>query len=965
MKTRFRFLHSIIAVSSVLVMLFTSCNMFNTPKAESADEETVTLHIGDSIFRNALPRFDSTEYISFELTAERQGSTSSKTWTWEKTDRKTAEQVMKEAEITINTGTYNFTLIGKERYGATSRGEIKDKVISVDMSNADKLLTFTIGVSDVSEHGVGKAYITVNYNQDLTVKSLSADLFPTTDGIHYTVDNYRLEGRQSWDNLNNTSGSKEYIVDGVPAGKYIALFTFTFVDGEITRDWAWSEPVWISSERISSSTITINSNKYFTITYNPRGGTLTGNEKQFYTPLEDVTLTTPPVKEDLVFAGWYMSDDDGETLSDTETTAWQKLTHSGNIQLYAKWNAVVSFDANDSEEEPADGTMADMAVEEGSTISSLTANAFTRSGYTFSKWNTKADDSGTVYIDKASIVANKNTKLYAQWVEVPSDSVALTFVSNGGNFVEPMVVSSGATLSAAQKPVSQKTGYDFMGWFTSTDDGETLSSSAYTFENITSSVFLYAKWEPKTYTITYLDSEDIELSADLPKGAPTVHIYDEDTDLPVVQKDGSTFFGWFDNPDFRGNAITSLEAYDYTDNIVLYALWSSAIYVSASGSDSAFVDEDTLYGNGSENHPYKTISKALTYIKDTGDSDTDFTIVVSGTLTGYVDILSTNISKDNAKSLTIRGATGNETDILNANQTVYVMYIDTDIPITLRDIKITGGYHSTQNYSAGITVYGSDSKLTLESGALITGNEDKYYNGNAGGILVRAGTLVMEAGAEISNNKETGYQATASGGGVKLTQNATFIMNGGSISGNQGGAGGVYLENSTFTMNGGVINGNSASCGGGVYISSNNSNSSDAIFTMNDGKITGNTASYGGGVYIAKKFIMNGGEISDNTASTGGAVYKSESFSIGGSAYIPLGENGKNDVFFYNYYYPLVVTSTLTANEPIATIYYSSYSVGTVVIEAAEGVDIASEAPKFALKNSTYTINTEGKVAQR
>ena len=71
---------------------------------------------------------------------------------------------------------------------------------------------------------------------------------------------------------------------------------------------------------------------------------------------------------------------------------------------------------------------------------------------------------------------------------------------------------------------------------------------------------------------------------------------------------------------------------------------------------------------------------------------------------------------------------------------------------------------------------------------------------------------------------------------------------------------GVYIvPYGTFIMNGGTIAGNNATWGGGVYIY-------DAgTFTMNGGTIAGNTAYYnGGGVYNNGIFTMNGGYISDS-----------------------------------------------------------------------------------------------------
>lgn len=72
--------------------------------------------------------------------------------------------------------------------------------------------------------------------------------------------------------------------------------------------------------------------------------------------------------------------------------------------------STVIFDANGGA-----GAIANLA---GSSAAPLTANTFTRSGYTFSGWNTAADGSGTAYADGASYAFTASTTLYAQWTAV-------------------------------------------------------------------------------------------------------------------------------------------------------------------------------------------------------------------------------------------------------------------------------------------------------------------------------------------------------------------------------------------------------------------------------------------------------------------------------------------------------------------------------------------------------------------
>ena len=157
-------------------------------------------------------------------------------------------------------------------------------------------------------------------------------------------------------------------------------------------------------------------------------------------------------------------------------------------------------------------------------------------------------------------------------------------------------------------------------------------------------------------------------------------------------------------------------------------------------------------------------------------------------------------------------------------------------------------------------------------------------------IKVESGTFTLCDCSGDSGKITNGYKAGGSqkypGRGVSVSKNGTFILYGGSITGNT--EGGVFVgSNRTFTMNGGSITGNTVTgSGGGVYVASG------AEFTMNGGEITGNTSSsYGGGVYVYRnaEFTMTGGSITDNAASSknksnGGGVYSAGTFTMTGGS---------------------------------------------------------------------------------
>lgn len=112
------------------------------------------------------------------------------------------------------------------------------------------------------------------------------------------------------------------------------------------------------------------------------------------------------------------------------------------------------------------------------TATALAANAFTRGGYTFTGWNTKADGSGTAYADKGRVtLTDADLTLYAQWKENvqpstnPSPSGGSSGGGGGGVSTYPVnmdatsngtVQSSNAKASAGSKvtlTVTPDTGY--------------------------------------------------------------------------------------------------------------------------------------------------------------------------------------------------------------------------------------------------------------------------------------------------------------------------------------------------------------------------------------------------------------------------------------------------------------------------------------------------------------------------
>ena len=107
--------------------------------------------------------------------------------------------------------------------------------------------------------------------------------------------------------------------------------------------------------------------------------------------------------------------------------------------------------------------------------------------------------------NKVHLVLKKSSTDIDVGIEL-EETFTITFNSLGGSSVESQSVVINSNVTSPEEPT--KTGYDFLGWYTSTDDGATLDTE-FDFESpITSDITLYAKWQYTVVTtIISLDTE--------------------------------------------------------------------------------------------------------------------------------------------------------------------------------------------------------------------------------------------------------------------------------------------------------------------------------------------------------------------------------------------------------------------------------------------------------------------------
>ena len=195
-----------------------------------------------------------------------------------------------------------------------------------------------------------------------------------------------------------------------------------------------------------------------------------------------------------------------------------------------------------------------------------------------------------------------------------------------------------------------------------------------------------------------------------------------------------------------------------------------------------------------------------------------------------------------------------------------------------------------------VALYGGSDNPGISGGVVVNNNGNLILDGGAiaynraaagGGVdIVAGGQVLMTDGWIVGNT------ANVNGGGLRVL--GEFVMDGGTISGNEADLGGAMLLNNVnayFEMNGGTIENNTARNGGGAV------NIAIGRMVMNDGEIIHNTAAnQGGGVRVVGTFEMNGGLIAYNHATNGGGV-----FFAAGSQFAPRGgvirDNTPNNIF--------------------------------------------------------------------
>lgn len=282
------------------------------------------------------------------------------------------------------------------------------------------------------------------------------------------------------------------------------------------------------------------------------------------------------------FDGGSPEENSGESGASTSAYIFNG-NYAGNVTVTANWTGntyTVKYNANGGT-----GTTTSSTHTYG-TAKALTANGFSRTGYSFTGWNTAANGSGDSYSDKQSVstlTTGSEIELFAQW---GTATYQVIFNANGGTFVsgnfdpQNYIVGSSYTLPTG---TITRPGYVFLGW----SKTSTATSASYTdgqsgISNLGTAgttVTLYAVWRAKKFTIKYNANNGTTTSTSTQYTATNSNTLT----TPSWTKSGYIASGWNTSSTATsasyafGQAFNDIESVADGGTLNLYVVWTKDV----------------------------------------------------------------------------------------------------------------------------------------------------------------------------------------------------------------------------------------------------------------------------------------------------------------------------------------------------------------------------------------------------
>ena len=327
-----------------------------------------------------------------------------------------------------------------------------------------------------------------------------------------------------------------------------------------------------------------------------------------------------PVKKGYKFLGWSTSANENVVYQPGDL--YDVNQDGGNVTLYAKWTPwehTVTYDKN----VPANSKKTDVkGMPENQTKIydqnlTLWSNVPTRIGYTFVKWTTNKDGTGTAYQPGSQYSYNRDSDggtvtLYAVWtpwkykvqydknVSADSSSQTVSNMPTDQTKTEEVVL----TLSS-NKP--SRNGYIFNGWQAQINgkavDYQPGAKLSYDVDDEDgSTIILKAQWTPWKHTVHYDKNVPANSSSQTVTNMPEdqTKTFDKELNLStkIPKREGYNFVGWLLEYGTAIAVVSPGTAYERDQNGGTYVLkaqwepWKHTVHYDANGGDQSSVPND-------------------------------------------------------------------------------------------------------------------------------------------------------------------------------------------------------------------------------------------------------------------------------------------------------------------------------------------------------------------------------------
>lgn len=355
----------------------------------------------------------------------------------------------------------------------------------------------------------------------------------------------------------------------------------------------------------------------------PTGTTTVSNMPGDQTKTFDEKLmisSNKPTRKGYNFAGWSTSAN-GDVVYQPGAE-YKNDQNGGTVTLYAQWTPwkhTVTYDKN----VPANSKKTDVKNMPGNQTKiydqnlTLQSNVPTRIGYTFVKWTTNKDGTGTAYQPGSQYSYNRDSDggtvtLYAVWtpwkykvqydknVSADSSSQTVSNMPTDQTKTEEVVL----TLSS-NKP--SRNGYIFNGWQAQINGkavdyqpGATLSYDVDDKDG--STIILKAQWTAWKHTVHYDKNVPANSSSQTVTNMPEdqTKTFDEKLNLStkIPKREGYNFVGWLLEYGTAIAVVSPGTAYERDQNGGTYVLkaqwepWKHTVHYDANGGDQSSVPND-------------------------------------------------------------------------------------------------------------------------------------------------------------------------------------------------------------------------------------------------------------------------------------------------------------------------------------------------------------------------------------